>query len=214
MLSFQTAVRFRMVCSGVLQRICGTAGDEAVAKAVAGLKLDAAESKAAVAAVHYILHSAVKYGVDSGVLVTELQQLGLPKGMACEASFVPRLTGSCVEHCDTCGRVFKEFQAAATAALEKRTPSCVWCVFETEAGRLTLCAVPLVQDVQWRTEVVVASSVAGAPAAAARVALQLSSGETVVFDAAADQLLSLAHGAWRPVSVSLCGCVCRPWRRV
>ena len=44
-------------------------------------KLELNDIKACVALVEFILKSAVKYNVNSETLSSELQQLGLPKGM-------------------------------------------------------------------------------------------------------------------------------------
>lgn len=70
-----------------MQRIAGSLEDDALAKAISSLNLEPSESKAAFAAVHFMIASAVKYGVDGSVLATELQQLGLPKGANVMCSF-------------------------------------------------------------------------------------------------------------------------------
>eukprot|EP00698_Gefionella_okellyi_P006619 TRINITY_DN15943_c0_g1_i1.p1 TRINITY_DN15943_c0_g1~~TRINITY_DN15943_c0_g1_i1.p1 ORF type:complete len:197 (-),score=35.85 TRINITY_DN15943_c0_g1_i1:49-639(-) len=99
-----TSIRFRSLVSAVLARISGDQDDAAVVKAATAAKLDPSETKAAVAAVHYILHSAAKYGVDANDLMTELQQLGLPK-----------------EQCDAVGRVFREKAESVQESLASQT---------------------------------------------------------------------------------------------
>ena len=69
-----------MLCSAIMQHLSGAADSDAVTKAVVGLKLEPIEAKGTLSSVHYILHSAAKYGVDAQTLMTESQQLGLPKG--------------------------------------------------------------------------------------------------------------------------------------
>jgi len=48
---------------------------------VSNAKWEASDIKASIAALSFILNNAAKYNVDGDTLATELQQLGLPKGM-------------------------------------------------------------------------------------------------------------------------------------
>jgi COMM domain containing 4 len=55
--------------------------NERLEKFSSDTKLELNDIKACVALVEFILKSAVKYNVNSETLSSELQQLGLPKGM-------------------------------------------------------------------------------------------------------------------------------------
>ena len=49
--------------------------------------VDASDVKAMVAALTFIIRNTVKYNLESETLVTELQQLGMPKGAPLKSSY-------------------------------------------------------------------------------------------------------------------------------
>ncbi|KAL1496471.1 hypothetical protein AB1Y20_016425 [Prymnesium parvum] len=90
-LSKISAVRVKLCAAAVAKQAYGEAVPfEKLSKLLGDAKLDAAETKAVVAALHFIVTSAARHDVDSVVLGEELQQLGLPREHtdALTASFV------------------------------------------------------------------------------------------------------------------------------
>uniref|UniRef100_T1IZI0 COMM domain-containing protein n=1 Tax=Strigamia maritima TaxID=126957 RepID=T1IZI0_STRMM len=79
-LSKLTSVKVKLLCSQVLNDVLGGSIDyEKVQKLTSDAKLDIGGIKASIAAISYIITSAVKYSTEEHTLSNELQQLGLPK---------------------------------------------------------------------------------------------------------------------------------------
>lgn len=75
-----SAVRIKLLAAHVVQQALGKdVPPEKAAKLLGDAKLEPADVKAVVAALHYILCSAARYDVPDDTLAFELQQLGLPK---------------------------------------------------------------------------------------------------------------------------------------
>ena len=94
-LSRLTSIKAKLVCMKVVQALIAVRKEEQVpdpdklASLTADAKLTLADIQAVVAALNFILTSAAKYDCDVESVVSELQQLGLPK-----------------EHSATIGKVF------------------------------------------------------------------------------------------------------------
>ena len=81
-LSEISSVRLKLLAKQVLQQLLRGSLDYGKALRFTtpkGAAPDAAVARGAVAAVHFVVASAVKYDVDDGVFATELEQLGLPR---------------------------------------------------------------------------------------------------------------------------------------
>ncbi|CAO2634909.1 COMM domain-containing protein 4 [Lemmus lemmus] len=77
-----SSVKLRLLCSQVLKELLGQGIDyEKILKLTADAKFESGDVKATVAVLSFILSSAAKHSVDSDSLSSELQQLGLPRGM-------------------------------------------------------------------------------------------------------------------------------------
>ena len=75
-----SAVRIKLLAAHVVQQALGNdVPPEKAAKLLGDSKLEPADVKAVVAALHFILCSAARYDVAEDVLAQELQQLGLPR---------------------------------------------------------------------------------------------------------------------------------------
>jgi len=88
-LSRLTSIKVKLLCTQVVKEILGESIDyDKVNKLTSDAKFEQNDVKASIAALHYILCSAGKYGVEGETLSNELQQLGLPKehsGSICKA---------------------------------------------------------------------------------------------------------------------------------
>lgn len=79
-LSRLTSIKVKLLCSQVVKEVLGDTIDyEKVHKLTSDAKFEQSDVKASIAALHFILCSAGKYGVEGETLSNELQQLGLPK---------------------------------------------------------------------------------------------------------------------------------------
>ncbi|XP_005372451.2 COMM domain-containing protein 4-like, partial [Microtus ochrogaster] len=77
-----SSVKLRLLCSQVLKELLGQGIDyEKILKLTADAKFESGDVKATVAVLSFLLSSAAKHSVDSDSLSSELQQLGLPRGM-------------------------------------------------------------------------------------------------------------------------------------
>ncbi|VTJ65412.1 Hypothetical predicted protein [Marmota monax] len=77
-----SSVKLRLLCSQVLKELLGQGIDyEKILKLTADAKFESGDVKATVAVLSFILSSAAKHSVDGESLSSELQQLGLPKGV-------------------------------------------------------------------------------------------------------------------------------------
>eukprot|EP01116_Phalansterium_solitarium_P014410 TRINITY_DN32062_c0_g1_i1.p1 TRINITY_DN32062_c0_g1~~TRINITY_DN32062_c0_g1_i1.p1 ORF type:complete len:201 (-),score=51.63 TRINITY_DN32062_c0_g1_i1:47-649(-) len=91
-LSKISAVRFRLLCTQILNSILGGSVEyDKVIKLFKDANLENSDVKAAMAALRFILSNGAKYNVDEATLSNELQQIGLPK-----------------EHCDILARPYKD----------------------------------------------------------------------------------------------------------
>ncbi|XP_015256253.1 PREDICTED: COMM domain-containing protein 4 [Cyprinodon variegatus] len=82
-----SSVKMKLLCAQVLKDLLGEGIDyEKVTKLTADAKFESGDIKASIAVLNFILSSASKHDVDSESLSSELQQLGLPKGL-CLALF-------------------------------------------------------------------------------------------------------------------------------
>ncbi|XP_071824963.1 COMM domain-containing protein 4-like [Apostichopus japonicus] len=79
-LSKITSVKMKLLCAQVIKNLLGENIDyEKVHKLTSDAKYEIGDVKASIAALTFILSSAVKHNVDGESLSNELQQLGLPK---------------------------------------------------------------------------------------------------------------------------------------
>lgn len=79
-LSKITSVKMKLLCAQVIKDLLGDEIDyEKVHKITSDAKYEIGDVKASIAALTFILSSAVKHNVDGDSLSNELQQLGLPK---------------------------------------------------------------------------------------------------------------------------------------
>uniref|UniRef100_A0A3Q2D2V7 COMM domain containing 4 n=1 Tax=Cyprinodon variegatus TaxID=28743 RepID=A0A3Q2D2V7_CYPVA len=77
-----SSVKMKLLCAQVLKDLLGEGIDyEKVTKLTADAKFESGDIKASIAVLNFILSSASKHDVDSESLSSELQQLGLPKGL-------------------------------------------------------------------------------------------------------------------------------------
>jgi len=84
-LSRMSSIRMLLVCRQVIESLLGrNINYEKITKLTTGRRLhfETGDIKAMVAALHFILRSSAKYDVDDGVLLSELQQLGLPRDVS------------------------------------------------------------------------------------------------------------------------------------
>lgn len=79
-LSKITSVKMKLLCAQVIKNLLGENIDyEKVHKITSDAKYEIGDVKASIAALTFILSSAVKHNIDGEALSSELQQLGLPK---------------------------------------------------------------------------------------------------------------------------------------
>jgi len=75
-----SSVKVRLICSQLVNLIASSEIDyEKVLKYFDGASLDVSDTKAALAALRFILNNAAKYDVEESALANELGQLGMPK---------------------------------------------------------------------------------------------------------------------------------------
>ena len=113
-LSKLTSVKFRLLCSQVTKSIVDTSAGVDVdsssldvaklEKLCADAKFEWNDVKAAVAALHFIVTNAAKYGVTVEELSDEIQQLGLPK-----------------EHATGLGKVYSDHSFAVQSRLKEKS---------------------------------------------------------------------------------------------
>jgi len=108
-LSKLSSIKFKLLCSQVTKSIVDADGDVALdvaklEKLCADAKFEWNDVKAAVAALHFIVTNAAKYGVRVEELSDEIQQLGLPK-----------------EHATGLGKVYSDHSAAVRGRLREKS---------------------------------------------------------------------------------------------
>ena len=108
-LSKLSSIKFKLLCSQVTKSIVDADGDVSLdvaklEKLCADAKFEWNDVKAAVAALHFIVTNAAKYGVRVEELSDEIQQLGLPK-----------------EHATGLGKVYSDHSAAVRGRLRDKS---------------------------------------------------------------------------------------------
>lgn len=78
-ISTLSSVRVKLLAGNILKGLCDGAFDYAKVTKLAQQHGDEADVRAAVAALHFMLLNAGRYGLEEAALCKELEQLGLPK---------------------------------------------------------------------------------------------------------------------------------------